>query len=865
MTSRASSLLLAALALAASTGCSKDKESGGGTYTPPSVAVVASSASVVANGTNTVTITVTDTQGGPVSVTTDRGTFQPGGTQTATVTGASGTLTLLTCNATATPSCAGTATVTATHASTATVQIAFGALATMCSADCTVDAGCPGQACALTGGGTGSCSATTVSTCTSAPACTKNPIGATTETSCSDGIDNDCNGATDCEEPSCADLACDTTSSTSFCKSSQCTDLASGLALEIAPARTRLPANGTAATAVVITLTSNGQPASGMSVTLTGNGVGAVSPATPLTIGADGTATFTYTASATPGVATLTAAVVGIATVTRTATITMPALGALQIPADALAVQGVIGSGWNESGWVSVVALDDAGLPYPDGLAVRFEHQRLGGSTLGAPTVACTVPSANCVAHVAATSSGGDPPDTVGIASARLFSGTVAGTLAVTASATIAGVTRTAALPTVAVVGAKASGANFGLVCGPRNVPALAETDCAISLVDAPFTCEVLLKDRFNNVLGTATQVIFMSETAAVGQVTTTPAYDPASPAPDLGIAVQTFGTMGAGLPFDVAPLPAEAFTDNIVVNGTWDPGEAFVDANANGVWDRAEASVSHALDLCGVRTHNPRDGVVTVLAVADGEEAFFDANGNGAYDAGEPFVDQGEPFVDQDDDGVRDADEWFLDVNGDALHTPGNLAWDGATKIWTQAVVVYTGTPKRLGNLGTRWADLGAFVDSCTPTAAATPFLLSQAGTASASYVVVASDMNLNMLSTASTYAVDVVVGTVTAEYSGFASYADLPGFRYRYWPCDQNGVCASQCRATGAATPCVMTPSVDGFGCGVAAGVRIVRGGAADPGTDAVDWVVSTPYDLYGSSIEWFTTARLTGTSGP
>jgi hypothetical protein len=187
-----------------------------------------------------------------------------------------------------------------------------------------------------------------------------------------------------------------------------------------------------------------------------------------------------------------------------------------------------------------------------------------------------------------------------------------------------------------------------------------------VSWVDAPFTCAALLKDRFNNLLGTSTQVYFASEAAAVGQVAWTTAYDPAAQASEqqyLGTATQIFQTLGAGLPFDVAPLASEPM-------------------------------VTHDLDGCGVRGHNPRDGVVTLVAIADGEEAFFDANGNGVHDppnaggtGGEPFVDQGEPFVDQDDSGAWEPGEWFQDADGDLAYTPPNGVWDAQTHQAVQVI----------------------------------------------------------------------------------------------------------------------------------------------------------------------------------
>lgn len=834
-------LLLLASSSVPLAGCSKSKDSGGGST--GFVGITASRKSVVANGMNSVTLSVTDTGGGPVAVSTNRGQFSGGGT-TATIPGAAGTLTLVTCNAASEAACAGTATVTASHgASLASVGITFGALAAVCSADCTGDPACPTHACVPAGGGTGTCSSSTPSTCVSAASCTPTE---TPENTCSDGLDNDCDGDVDCADSGCENQRCDASSPTFLCRSGQCVDTASGLAIQITPARTRLPANGTATTPVTVTVTSSGQAAGGMDVTMSST-LGNFA-ATTGTTDSNGVATFTFTTSATPGVATLTAQLTGMASVSRTATITIPALGTLAIGPVEHAVLGVKTSGFQESGYLSVLAKDDTGQPYPDGLAVRFEHHRLGGSTLGAPltadTASCTA-SSGCVGYAGATSSGGEAPDTLGLATAWLYSGTVAGTLATTATATAGGVTRTITLPTVAVVGAKANGANFSVVCSPRNVPALAETDCAISLVEAPFTCEALLKDRYGNLLGTATQVIFESEAAAVGQVTSTPEYDPANPAADLGAAVQIFNTLGAGLPFDVDPDGAAS-----------------------------EPSVIHGQDGCGLRTHNPRDGVVTIVAIADGEEAFFDANGNGAYDAGEPFVDQGEPFVDQNDDGAWNPGEWFLDVNGDGIHNGPNGTWDGATKIWTQTVVVYTGTPMVMASgadfLGTRWSDAPA--GACTPTPAPTPFQVhpKQAGPpevppTSQTYAVYASDLNLNRLDAATQYSADVVLGNVKVEYQGLASYADDLGLFYRYWPCDQTGSCASQCRSTGAALPCLMTPSLSGYECGIASAVRITGGDTADAITDVVRWNVSTPYSVYGGQRTALSKTLLTGTNTP
>ncbi len=843
--SRRLALLGFAAALLSSSGCSEESHTP--TAPAPTLSVTAAPTAVVADGVNTVTLTVTDTGGGPVTVTTNRGTL-PGGGTSASVAGASGTLALLTCDA-ATAGCAGTATITATSATgTATTTVTFGALAPMCALSCGADANCAGLACNLSTSGTGSCSATSPSTCVAAPACTATSGD---EVACGDDKDDDCDGDIDCDDAACDGQPCLTGSPTFLCESGTCTDTTSGLALEIVPARTRLPANGTTTTTVAVNVTSAGAPVGGMGVTISTT-LGGLS-ATTGTTGADGTATFTFTASNTAGVATIAAYLTAVTQIADTATITMPRLGSFQIPdpSSVHAVMGVKGSGWNELGGVIVKVLDDTGAAYPDGLAVRFEHRKLGGSTFGAPLAttslgACTA-AANCVAYDATTTSAGVATDTAGLATAPVYSGTVAGTLAFTATTTAGGVTRTVTLPTVAVVGAKASGTNFSVDCSPRNVPALAETNCSVSRVDAPFTCVAFLEDRFGNVLGTETQVTFAVEAGSGFQFATTPAYDPATAASEqaeLGTALQIFQTLDQGLPFDV---PADTAA--------------------------GEPVVSHNLDGCGVNgplDHNPRDGVVTLVAIADGEEGFFDANGNGAYDAGEPFIDQGEPFVDQDDSGAWEPGEAFEDVDGDGAYTPANGAWDAQTKIWTQTVVVYTGPAATLVTLsgdllGTRWADNDAtttyFVDACTPTAPATPFSVdakvagpTEIPATSQGYVVVASDLNLNFLTTATSYDVDVFGGSqVTATYRGLPGYSDELGFFYRYLPCDQPATgtpsCAAQCRATvGGASgtgPCVMRPSLSAFSCGVPASVTITGGDKAAPLVE-VDWTVVTPWKV-------------------
>lgn len=92
---------------------------------------------------------------------------------------------------------------------------------------------------------------------------------------------------------------------------------------------------------------------------------------------------------------------------------------------------------------------------------------------------------------------------------------------------------------------------------------------------------------------------------------------------------------------------------------------------------------------------NNPRDGLVTMIAVTSGEEGFTDSNNNGVWDTNEPFDDLTEPFVDANDNGTWDADERFIDVNGNHLWDGKNSTWDSNTLIWTTEKLLWTGIPQ--------------------------------------------------------------------------------------------------------------------------------------------------------------------------
>jgi hypothetical protein len=94
----------------------------------------------------------------------------------------------------------------------------------------------------------------------------------------------------------------------------------------------------------------------------------------------------------------------------------------------------------------------------------------------------------------------------------------------------------------------------------------------------------------------------------------------------------------------------------------------------------------------------NPRDGLVTLLAVVRGQEWFDDANGNGVYDPGENFVDEGEPFLDVDDDGefTSGVDVACCDSNNNGRVDGPNGKWDSDVWIGRLTHVLWSGPPSK-------------------------------------------------------------------------------------------------------------------------------------------------------------------------
>jgi len=110
------------------------------------------------------------------------------------------------------------------------------------------------------------------------------------------------------------------------------------------------------------------------------------------------------------------------------------------------------------------------------------------------------------------------------------------------------------------------------------------------------------------------------------------------------------------------------------------------------------EGEPSRPDDLGGPE-NNPRDGLVTILAmVAGATEGFTDHNGNGLYEPelDETFDDVGEPLLDVDDDleySPAYGDRYF-DADGNGEYTGPNGVRDTDVVAWTTFKILWSGGP---------------------------------------------------------------------------------------------------------------------------------------------------------------------------
>jgi hypothetical protein len=250
---------------------------------------------------------------------------------------------------------------------------------------------------------------------------------------------------------------------------------------------------------------------------------------------------------------------------------------------------------------------------------------------------------------------------TAGLASTVLTSGTVSGPVRVQASLTVGVITLTSSSTNVSIAGGAPSGAHLGVAPAFRNIA---------GLVTQGIICPVvaIAGDRFGN------------------------------PVP-LNTAISFFTNGGV-----VSP---QGLTDEL--------GNAFSEIKTGPPTPRVDATTNFS---------DPRTGVVTIIAVTQGEETFIDSNGNGLFDGpqefdpSDPELDTPEPFIDHINlcnglpfpapcpaDPVNppilsgnnqfdptDRFELFIDANGNGTWDPPNGVWDANKPIFASTTVLFSG-----------------------------------------------------------------------------------------------------------------------------------------------------------------------------
>jgi hypothetical protein len=305
--------------------------------------------------------------------------------------------------------------------------------------------------------------------------------------------------------------------------------------------------------------------------------------------------------------------------------------------ATAPSLLGIKGSGIQETGVMSFLVTDASGRGV-SGVTVTFGQTQPALVTL-ANTTGVTVAD--------------------GSVTVSYNAGSQVGISAITAAVGATGITGS---HPIAVRGAKPSASGFYFRCARTNLPVYTTT-----LEYEVTTCVVRLSDRYGNRVGIATPVSFATEAGSISASAVTKPFDFQNPSdPDEGSVSVTFSSdMGNGF------RPAE--TTPLVANPAQFPKPLF-----------AEPSSGSA---------NPRDQLVTIIAMVRGEEAFVDGNLNGQYDNGELFVDQGDPFIDSNDNNVPDlaTEPRFCGGADCATYHGPNGVWDSDRTIWVPTWVVFT------------------------------------------------------------------------------------------------------------------------------------------------------------------------------
>ncbi|MCA9601734.1 MAG: hypothetical protein KC417_06915 [Myxococcales bacterium] len=383
------------------------------------------------------------------------------------------------------------------------------------------------------------------------------------------------------------------------------------------------------------TIRSGGDPSESVTATTDNDGVATV---TFEETGSAGSAVIAAKHKASGASASVTVAVKNVQQIAHTST---------TCNGKACTIMGKNGSGFNEIALVNF-KVTEAGGAAAAGVPVAFEFTD-------------TYPAGTTVTPMAVS-------DAKGVVSATVTSGKTIGTFSVRAVVIPDSVQ--AESPTIGVRGAKPSNQGFDFQCSKFNVAAYVSNTPPAKY---DISCSFRLVDTTNNPVGTGTPVYFKAEIGSIPNSAKSTAFSASGTNANEGRGSVTFSTQGTWPPVDVEPFDAV-------------PGQYPV----------ARENEPRYAD--GFTTHNPRDGLVSIVAYLRGEEFYDDSNSNGTRDEGERFYDMGEAFVDSNDNNVWDVGEIFIDdAPANGVWDPPNGVWDANTTIWAETKILVTSRAARV------------------------------------------------------------------------------------------------------------------------------------------------------------------------
>ncbi|RJQ68974.1 MAG: hypothetical protein C4519_22445 [Desulfobacteraceae bacterium] len=462
-----------------------------------------------------------------------------------------------------------------------------------------------------------------------------------------------------------------------------------------------------------------------------------------------GVATATFEAGSTPGNAAINVSSGGI-TNSVDVLINQTAPASLEFISATPGLIAIQGSGGVETAVVAFRVNDQNGNPIPS-IGVSMTLEGPGG---GAYIDNDGTPNQINVSSNA-----------LGIAQATLRSGTVAGPATILAEITVGGVVFRVRSSVVSIGGGVPSAGRFSVAATRLNLPALDKNNVTTEVT-------AYMADRFGNYnILEGTTVSFYSEPA---------------------LAIDTAGSVLVGAD-GTATVTARTQHPNqpaYPVPGGYDVGPEAWETTLLGYvneWYGWTARVQAERGWAGDNT--PRDGLVSVLVVTDGEEHFDDLNANGIYDAGiDQMVDTfDDPFIDYNDDinlaqntgytsSGSDPIEMFVDANQNGTWDHKNNVWDSDKKIFHNFKILITGEPEIL--ICPVAEDPDTLVQSCETSLfnvidGADPDL--RAGYKRFRFLV--ADMNLNYPSAGTKVSASADKGKLLSEKITFEDSSEVPG----------------------------------------------------------------------------------------